>query len=56
MERDLFPWIGDRLMAGIHPMELLAALQKVEERGAIETPDRMLARLVWDYWLAVAHY
>lgn len=56
LERDLFPWIGDRLMAEIHPMELLAALQKVEERGAIETADRvlMLARQVWDYWLPTA--
>jgi integrase len=34
-------------------MELLAALQKVEDRGAIETADRvlMLARQIWDYWL-----
>ena len=53
LERDLFPWIGDRLMGDIHPMELLAALQKVEERGAVETADRvlMLARQVWEYWL-----
>src|SRR5450830_1383743 len=57
LERDLFPWIGDRAMVDIHPMELLAALQKVEERGAIETADRvlMLARQVWDYWLPTAH-
>ena len=34
-------------------MELLAALHKVEERGAVETADRvlMLARQVWRYWL-----
>lgn len=57
LERDLFPWIGDRPMTEIHAMELLAALQKVEERGAIETADRvlMLARQVWDYWLPTAH-
>lgn len=56
LERDLFPWIGDRLMGDIHPMELLAALQKVEERGAVETADRvlMLARQVWEYWLPTA--
>ncbi len=37
-------------------MELLAALQKVEERGAVETADRvlMLARQVWEYWLPTA--
>ena len=53
LERDLFPWIGARPIAEIHAMELLSALQKVEERGAVETADRvlMLARQVWDYWL-----
>ena len=53
LERDLFPWLGGRRMADIHAMELLAALQKVEERGALETADRvlMLARQVWRYWL-----
>ena len=56
LERDLFPWIGNRPIAQIHAMELLAALQKVEERGALETADRalMLARQVWDYWLPTA--
>ena len=56
LERDLFPWIGDRPMTDIQPMELLAALQKVEERGVLETADRvlMLARQVWDYWLPTA--
>ena len=53
LERDLFPWIGDRPIAEIQAMELLNALLKVEERGAMETADRalMLARKVWDYWL-----
>jgi integrase len=55
-ERDLFPWIGERPIAQIHAMELLAVLQKVEDRGALETADRalMLARQVWDYWLPTA--
>lgn len=56
LERDLFPWIGERPMVQIHAMELLVALKKVEERGAFETADRalMLARQVWDYWLPTA--
>ncbi len=56
LERDLYPWLGDRPIAEIHAMELLAVLQKVEERGAVETADRvlMLARQVWDYWLPTA--
>lgn len=55
-ERDLFQWIGERRMLEIHSMELLAALHKVEERGALETADRvlMLARQVWEYWLPTA--
>jgi len=56
LERDLFPWIGERRIAEIHAMELLAALHKVEDRGALETADRalMLARQIWDYWLPTA--
>lgn len=53
-ERDLFPWLGERRLAAIEPVELLATLRKVEERGAIETADRglMLARQVWRYGVA----
>lgn len=53
MERDLFPWIGKKPMAQIHAMELLAALQKIEARQAIETAHRVLdvAKQVWQYWL-----
>lgn len=53
-ERDLFPWLGQRRMADIEPVELLATLRKVEERGAVETADRglMLARQVWRYAVA----
>jgi integrase len=56
MERDLFPWIGSRPMAKLHAMELLAALQKIEERQAVETAHRVLdiARQVWEYWLPTA--
>ncbi|MDO9114531.1 MAG: integrase arm-type DNA-binding domain-containing protein [Polaromonas sp.] len=53
-ERDLFPWLGERRMASIDPVELLAALRKTEERGAVETADRglMLCRQVWRYGVA----
>jgi integrase len=56
LERDLFPWLADRSMVDIEPMELLSVLQKVEARGAIETADRalMIARQVYDYWLPTA--
>lgn len=53
-ERDLLPWLGDRKLSDIQPVELLATLRKVEQRGAIETADRglMLARQVWRYGVA----
>jgi integrase len=54
LERDLFPWLGDRRMADIEPVELLATLRKIEARGAFETANRelMLASLVWRYGVA----
>lgn len=54
LERDLFPWLGNRRMADIEPVELLATLRKVEERGAVETANRGLdlARQVWRYGVA----
>lgn len=54
LERDLFPWIGERRLIDIEPVELLATLRKVEERGAVETADRglMLARQIWRYGVA----
>jgi integrase len=54
LERDLFPWIGERRLIEIEPVELLATLRKVEQRGAVETADRglMLARQVWRYGVA----
>lgn len=53
-ERDLFPWLGERRLVDIEPVELLATLRKVEQRGAVETADRglMLARQVWRYGVA----
>jgi integrase len=54
LERDLFPWLGERRLKEIEPMELLATLRKVEERGAVETADRglMLCRQIWRYGVA----
>lgn len=54
LERDLFPWIGERPLAEIQPMELLATVRKIEERGALETADRglMLCRQIWRYAIA----
>ncbi|MBN1662866.1 MAG: integrase arm-type DNA-binding domain-containing protein [Deltaproteobacteria bacterium] len=41
MEQDLFPWIGKKPIAEIKAPELLAALRRVESRGALETARRI---------------
>lgn len=40
LEKDLFPWLGSRPISNVTPPELLAALRKIEARGAIETARR----------------
>jgi integrase len=54
LERDLFPWIGARNLSEVQPVELLATIRKIEERGANETADRglMLCRQIWRYGIA----
>jgi len=41
LEQDAFPWIGRRPLAEIDAPELLAALRRIEARGAIETAHRV---------------
>ena len=40
LERDIFPWLGGRPIAELTAPELLAALRRIESRGAIETAHR----------------
>jgi integrase len=56
LEKDLFPAIGAKLMTEIHPMELMQAVKKVEERGAMEAARRVLdtAGQVFKHWLPMA--
>ena len=42
LERDIFPWLGDRPIAEITAPELLAVIRQVEGRGALETAHREL--------------
>ena len=42
LEADLYPWIGSRDVAAITAPELLLALRKVEQRGAVESAHRCL--------------
>jgi integrase len=56
LEKDLFTFIGAKLMTEIHPMELMQAVKKVEERGAMEAARRVLdtAGQVFTHWLPMA--
>lgn len=40
LERDLFPWLGTHPIANITAPDLLQALRRIEQRGAIETAHR----------------
>lgn len=40
MEKNLFPWLGNRPIAEITPQELLAAIRRTENKGTIETAHR----------------
>lgn len=42
LERDIFPWLGQRPASEIKAPELLACIQRIEERGALETAHRAL--------------
>lgn len=42
LERDLFPWLGRREIGTITAPDLLGALRRIEERGAVETAHRAL--------------
>lgn len=56
LEKDLFPYVGAKLLTDIHPMELMAAVKRVEDRGAMEAARRVLdtAGQVFKHWLPMA--
>ncbi len=41
LEKDVFPWLGDRPIADIKAPEVLTVLRRVEERGALDTAHRV---------------
>ncbi len=40
LEKEIFPWLGRRAISEVSAPELLSALRRVENRGAIETAHR----------------
>ncbi len=54
LERDAFPWIGNRSMREIGAQEMLAVVRRVESRGALETAHRLLTNLGQVFRYAIA--
>jgi integrase len=54
LERDVFPWLGSTSIADITVPELLKAIRRIEQRGAIETADRILGNCGQVFRYAVA--
>ena len=52
--KDLFPFIGNRPVAQIEPMELLKVLRRIQDRGAIDTAHRakQIVSMVFRYAIA----
>ncbi|MGZ8161368.1 MAG: tyrosine-type recombinase/integrase [Methylobacter sp.] len=42
LERNVFPWLGQKPITDILPKDILACLRRVEDRGTIETAHRTL--------------
>ena len=43
LERDVFPFIGDKSIDALEPPELLSTVRRIVDRGAIETAHRALS-------------
>lgn len=54
INKDLIPYLGKRAIGSIKPIELLAVIQKVEDRGALDVAHRVLitAHGVWCHAVA----
>lgn len=57
LERDAFPEIGDKPLTAIQPMDIVAMIRKVEERGAIDVSRRLKQKCgeVFGYGIAMGY-
>lgn len=55
LEADIFPKLGDTPLAAIKPGEIMAAIKKIEARGAGDQAGRVLQRVKAVYRWAVIH-
>lgn len=54
LERDVFPWTGEKPIGEITASELLLILQQIEKRGALETAHRSLGKCGQIFRYAIA--
>ena len=54
LKRDVYPWLGSRPISDVIAPDVLAVLQRIEERGAIETAYRALGNISAVFRYAVA--
>lgn len=54
LERDIFPWLGNRPIAEINAPILLEVIRRIEDRGALETAHRALANCGQIFRYAIA--
>jgi integrase len=54
LENNAFPWIGKKAITAIDAADLLEVLQRVEERGAIDTAHRLKAVIALVFAYAIA--
>jgi hypothetical protein len=54
LEKDLYPFLGPRVIGEVEPTELLKACERVRDRDAVESAHRLLttASGVWQYAIA----
>ena len=49
LERNIFPWLGNKPITDILPKDILVCLRRVEDRGKIETAHR-----ITDLWSSIS--
>ena len=57
LEKDLYPFLGQRAIGEVEPPELLRACERVQDRDAVESAHRLLttASGVWQFAIAKGH-
>ena len=54
MEKNIFPWLGERPLVDIEAPEVLTTLRRVESRGALDTTHRMKSIISTVFRYAIA--